>query len=87
MLRPHGHSFAEVKALKEAWDSEDRFLIYAMDEGDQEGFPFVVKSSRRKVKLMLNMDYEGDHRLREAVVFLDVVHSRTKGFKTYTLIL
>ena len=41
---------------------------------------FVVKSSRRKEKLMLNMDYEGDHRFREAVVFLDVV-----GFKIYTL--
>ena len=37
MLRPHGHNFAAVKALKEAWDSEDMFFIYAMDEGDQDG--------------------------------------------------
>ena len=85
MSHPHGHSFAAVKALKETWDSEDKFLVYAVDEGHQEGFPFVVKSSRRKVKLMRNMDFEGDHRLREAVVHLDVIHSRTKGFKTYTL--
>ena len=34
---------------------------------------------------MYNLDFRGSHSLNETVVNLDVIHSRTKGFKTYTL--
>lgn len=34
---------------------------------------------------MCNLDYTGTHPLSETVVHLDVMHSRTKGFKTYTI--
>ena len=43
-----------------------------------------MKSSRRKVQTMLNMDKDGDHPLASECVHLDVIHSRCKGWRTYT---
>ena len=34
---------------------------------------------------MRNLDRDKHHSLKETVVHLDVIHSRTKGFKTYSL--
>ena len=84
-LNPHGHNFEAVRVLQEAWNDKDEFLVYKLDDGTELGFPYVVKSSEMKVEMMVNMNMDGDHRLRETVVFLDVTHSYAKGFKTYTL--
>ena len=85
VTHPHGQSFHAVRLLKEAYDTEDEFLIFDLDEGRESGIPFVVKSSRRKVEIMNKLDHDGCHSLDETVVHLDVIHSRTKSFKTYTL--
>ena len=84
-LNPHGHNFEAVRVLQEAWNEKDRFLVYKVNDGSERGFPYVVKSSSRKVELMAKMDIDGEHTLNETVLHLDVVHSRAKGFKTYTL--
>ena len=49
------------------------------------GLPFVIKSSRRKVELLILLDADGAHRLSNAVGHLYVLHSRVKGWRTYTL--
>jgi len=83
--RPHGHSFTAVQRIKESWDKQDKYLNYNMDDGELSFVPFVFKSSKRKVNIMFNMDKDGMHPLNSAVVHLDVIHSRCKGWKTYTL--
>ena len=82
--RPYGHSFDAVSRLKESWDEQDKFLIYKV-VGPESDVPCVFKSSRRKVEMMLNMDKDEGHPLGSEVEHLDVVHSRCKGWKTYTL--
>ena len=84
-LHPLGHSFPAVSALKESFDKEDKFLIYSLDDGSKKGFPYIVKSSQKKVELMMNMNRNGSHRLKETVLHLDVIHSRTKAYKAYSL--
>ena len=44
-----------------------------------------MKSSKRKVGLMLKLDKDGNHRLSNEAVFLNVLHSRCKTWRTYTL--
>ena len=83
--RPYGQSFHAVQILKESYDDKDPFLIYEADEGQTTGLPYVIKSSKRKLEVMENLDCTGDHSLNQTVVHLDVIHGRTKEFKTYTL--
>ena len=45
----------------------------------------MYDSSRQKVDLLHNLDRDGSHPLAEETVHLDVLHSHTKGWKTYTL--
>ena len=85
VTHPHGQSFDAVRYVKESHDVEDPYLIFDLDDGYETGLPFVVKSSRRKVQIMRHLDRTGLHALNETVVHLDVVQSRTKGMKTYTL--
>ena len=85
-LHPLGHSFSAASALKESFDKEDKFLIYSLDDGSAKRFPYIVKSSQKKVELMMNMNRNGSHRLKETVLHLDVIHSRTKANKAYSLL-
>ena len=83
--RPYGHSFDAVSRIKESRDLQDKFLVYKIDDGSDTNIPYVMKSSRRKVQTMLNMDKEGNHPLASECVHLDVIQSRCKGWQTYTL--
>ena len=69
--RLYGHIFEAVNILRESFS--------------EFGYPFVMKSSKRKVGLMLKLDKDGNHRLSNETVFLDVLHSRCKTWRTYTL--
>ena len=56
-----------------------------MNDGSNEVPPYVLKSSRRKVEQLKNLDKDMEHRLSTETVFLDVLHSRCKSWKTDTL--
>ena len=83
--RPDGHSFNAIRVLKEKYENQDKFLIFDYSSGDERSSLFVMKSSKLKVKLMKDLNRDGSHPLFRETEFLDVLHSRCKGWKTYTL--
>ena len=74
--RPDGHSFNAVQILKNSFEKEDKFLIYDFNDGSDGSLPFVLKSSKRKVEVLNNLNMDGNHRLSTETVHLDVLHSR-----------
>ena len=74
--RPDGHSFKAVDVIRNNFVSEDEYLIFDYCDGSDGGILFVMKSSARKVELLLNLDKDGIHRLSIESVFLDVLRSR-----------
>ena len=80
---PHGQSFDAIAKFQLRFSAEDPFLLYEYEE-DIRKLPFVLKSSRRKVQLLSFLDKDGEHRLANEVVLLDVLHSRVRQWKTYT---
>ena len=74
--RPDIHSFKDVDVIRNNFVSEDEYLIFDYCDGSDGGIPFVMKSSARKVELLLNLDKNGIHSLSTEAVFLDVLHSR-----------
>ena len=74
--RPDIHSFKDVDVIRNNFVFEDEYLIFDYCDGSDGGIPFVMKSSARKVELLLNLDKNGIHRLSTEAVFLDVLHSR-----------
>eukprot|EP00794_Sanderia_malayensis_P013304 gene13304-14677_t len=84
--RPEGsQSFSAVKLLQDTYMTEDPFLVYDFSDGYDESVPFVIKSSKLKVKIMRMLDKDGLHPLSDGTVHLDVLRSWSKGWKTYTL--
>ena len=71
--------------LKRNYDIQDKFRIYNINDGTDGSIPFVLNSSRQKVDLLHILDRDGSHPLAKETVHLDVLHSHTKGWKTYTL--
>ena len=71
--RPYGHCFEAVNTLHESFSKDDKHLIYDISDGSDTALPFVMKSSKWKVDLMLKVDKDGDHRLPNEAVFLDVL--------------
>ena len=59
--RPAGHSFKAVDVIRNNFVSEDEYLIFDYCDGSDGGIPFVMKSSARKVELLLNLDKDGIH--------------------------
>ena len=83
--RPVGHSFEAVMKLKENFEKQDKYMLLDCGDGAGETSPFVVKSSKLKVQLLADIDKNSGSSLSAETVFLDVVHSRCKDWKTYTL--
>ena len=73
--RPDGHSFRAVYVIRNNFVSENEYLIFDYCDGSDAGIAFVMKSSARKVKLSLNLDKDGIHRLSTEAVSLDVLHT------------
>ena len=78
--RPDGHCFKAVDVIRNNFASEDEYLIFDYFDGSDGGIRFVMKSSARKIELLLNLSYcyhkDGIHCLSTGAVFLDVLHSR-----------
>ena len=85
MRRPDGHSFQAIKILQESLNKEDMYLIYQYNDGQDECLPFVIKSSTQKVELLCRLKKDEDDRLLSECVFLHVLYSRCKSWKTNTL--
>ena len=82
--RPDDQSFLAVQ-MKDKFDVQDKFMIYSLDDGSQSDLPHVLKCSKEKAETLINLNVDGNHRLNSSSVFLDVLHSHCKGWKTYTL--
>ena len=59
--RRHGEDFEAIKTFQEGFVDEDPLLCYECDD-DMNGLPFVIKSSRRKVELLILLDADRAHR-------------------------
>ena len=70
---------------KERFHDEDPYLIFDFNDDQDGSVPYVMKSSRLKVSILRKLDRDGSHPLAKETVHLDVLHSRTKGWKTYTI--
>ena len=81
----HGHTFEAVAVLKKMYESQDKYLIYEMYDGSETNEPLVLNSSKKKVKILGNLDKDGVHPLPFETVYLNVLHPYTKGWKTYSL--
>ena len=65
-----------MKILQRTFEKEDLYLVYAFSDGSDGRIPFVLKSSKLKVKLLQNLNKDGNHRLSNETVYMDVLHSR-----------
>ena len=77
---PHDQSFEVVAVLKKEYKSQDKYLIYEMDDGSETKEPFVFKSSKRKTKMIRNLDKDGVYPPASKIACLDILHSYTKGW-------
>ena len=74
--RPDGRCFKAVKILKITFEKEDPHLLYSFNDGSDGRLPFILKSGKLKAKLLQNLDIDGNHRLSNETVYLDVLHSK-----------
>ena len=74
--RPDGHSFKAVQILQKSFEKEAKFLIFDYNDGSEGSPAFVLKSSKRKVEVLNNLNMDGNHHLAGETVHLDVLHSR-----------
>ena len=74
--RPDRHCFKAMKILRTTFEKEDSYLVYDFNDGSDGRLPFVLRSSKLRVKLLQNLDKDGHHRLSNETVYLDVLHSR-----------
>ena len=81
----HGQSFEVVAVLKKEYKIQDKYLIYEMDDGRETSETFAFKSSKRKAKIIRNLDKDGVNPQASKTVCLDALHFYTKRSKTYTL--
>ena len=63
-----------MNVLKTTFEKEDLYLVYSFNHGSDGRLSFVLKSSKLKVKLFQNSDKDGNHRLSNETVYLDVLH-------------
>ena len=73
--KPDGNCFKAVKIPKTTFEKEDPHSVYSFKNGSDGRLPFVLKSSKLKVKLLQNLDKDGNHRFSNETVYLDVLHS------------
>ena len=59
--RPEGHSFKTVDVIRNNFVSQDEYLIFDYCDGSDREIHFAMKSSARKVELLLNLDKDGIH--------------------------
>ena len=79
LLQPQGVSFAAVKEYKEYTDTEDKLLVFTVDENKQ----IVFKTSKKKLLVAHEMCTAGNLLAKEFCCF-DGKVKRTSNFTTLT---
>ena len=74
--RPDKHCLKAMKILKTTFEKEDPYLVYSFNNQSDGRLPFILKSSKLKIKLVQNLNEHDNHRLSNETVYLDVLHSR-----------
>ena len=80
VLQPDGVSFKAIKELKAYTDLQDPFLILSINGSQQS----IFKTSTSKMKIALEMYFEGDHFLKDEYYHIDGNHKRVREFVTLT---
>ena len=80
VLQPDGDGLKVVKELKAYTDLQDPFLIHIINDSQQS----ILKTSTSQMKLGLEMDFEGDHFLKDEYCHFDGNHKRVREFVKLT---
>ena len=80
VLQHDGVGFKAIKELKAYADLQDPFLIHIINESQQS----IFKTSTSPMKLALEMDFEGDHFLKDEYFHSDGNHKRVRESVTLT---
>ena len=80
VLQPDGVGFKAIKELKAYTDLQDPFLIHNINDSQQS----IFKTSTSEMKFALEVDFEGDHFLKDEYCHLDGNHKRVREFVTLT---
>ena len=73
--RPEEQCFKAAKILKTTFKQEDPHFVYFFNEESDARLPFVLKSRKLNVKLLQNLDKDGNHPLSNETIYLDVLYS------------
>ena len=80
VLQPDGVGFKAIKALKAYIDLQDPFLIPNINDSQHS----IFKTSTSKIKIALEMYFEGDHFLKDEYCHFDGNHKRVREFVMLT---
>ena len=83
-IRHSSGSFVEKGDLAYELRVKGKYLIYEIDDGSKTNEPFVFKSGKRKIKILRNLYKDKVHPLAFKTVYMDVLHSYTKEWRTYS---
>ena len=85
-MEPVGHDYEAVITFKQYCDKSE--IFYACKVNDNRGNPdkpsFVFKMGAEKARMVINMDRDGEHYLRDEFCFFDGKRKRCRGFVTLT---
>ena len=84
--RPWRENFEAVVTFKLYCDNQDELLIYKVNDrrGNPDLLSFVFKTSRKRMKIALNMDRDGEHFMREEYCYFGGKVKRCRNFVTLT---
>ena len=80
VLQPDGDGFKAIKELKAYADLQYPFLIHIINGSQQS----IFKTSTSQMKLALEMDFDGDHFLKDEYCHFDGNHRRVREIVTLT---
>ena len=80
VLQPDGVGFKAIKELKVYTDLQDPFLIHNVNDSQQS----IFKTSTSQIKTALEIDFKGDHFLKDEYCHFDGNHKRVREFVTLT---
>ena len=80
-----GTEFSRLADLRQEYKSNDKFLIYRLNDKDLNGEnTYVFKTSETNLEI-IKMCFKGDHYMRSSPAYFDAKENRVRGMSTYTL--
>ena len=85
-INSSGHSFDALAKYKITTDKLDKFLIYRAMKGQLSNrLSYIFKSRETQLRMVLNMDKDGDGILAKEVCFVDGNQKCCQGYITLNL--